>query len=169
MSVADTSVSGNEPEETLDLGHAGRSGRNTAAPRSPRRRAREFAVQGIYQALLSGHDATNVLSHLQQMEGYKRADAALLSVLVQGVLSGRSALQAQIEPLLNNRNFAELAPVEAAVLLLGAYELVYMHETPRRVVLNECVELTKTFGGTGGHRYVNGVLDKLSAKLRAEV
>jgi N utilization substance protein B len=65
-----------------------------------------------------------------------------------------------------DRPFAELSPVEAAILLAGAYELANYPQTPYRVIINEAIELTKGFGGTDGHKYVNGVLDKLAAKLR---
>ena len=61
----------------------------------------------------------------------------------------------------------ELSPVEFSVLLLGAYELTHHPEVPYRVVINEAVELAKTFGGSDGHKFVNGVLDKLAAQVRA--
>ena len=61
----------------------------------------------------------------------------------------------------------ELSPVEHAILLIGAYELVHRPEVPRRVVINEAIEIAKSFGGTDGYKYVNGVLDRLAAKVRA--
>ena len=85
------------------------------------------------------------------------------------MLAQNLALQEHLQPCLD-RPFAELSPVESGILLLGAYELINDPQTPYRVIINEAIELTKKFGGTDGHKYVNGVLDKLAASLRtAEV
>ena len=86
--------------------------------------------------------------------------------MLRGALSRHDELEALIAPHLD-RPMDELSPVEFAVLLLGAFELAQHLEVPYKVVINEAVELAKTFGGTDGHKFVNGVLDKLAPQLRA--
>ena len=135
------------------------------ATKSPRRRAREFALQGLYQWRLSGNDEAAIEAHLREAEEFNKVDSAFFTGLLRGVLIQESELQAQLQAFLD-RPFGELSPVEASVLLAGAYELVNYPETPYRVIINEAIELAKGFGGTDGHKYVNGVLDKLAAKLR---
>ena len=135
------------------------------ATKSPRRRAREFALQGLYQWRLSGNDEAAIEAHLREAEEFNKVDRAFFTGLLRGVLIQESELQAQLQAFLD-RPFGELSPVEASVLLAGAYELVNYPETPYRVIINEVIELAKGFGGTDGHKYVNGVLDKLAAKLR---
>ena len=87
-----------------------------------------------------------------------------LSGLLRGVLANAAELEKQIQPYLD-RPFKELSPVEIAILLLSTHELVSHPEMPYRAVINEAVELAKTYGGTDGHKYVNGVLDKLAAQV----
>jgi N utilization substance protein B len=137
--------------------------------KSPRRRARELALQGLYQWRVGGADAADIEAHLPDLEGYKKADSTLCQTLVRGVLAQRSALAEHLVGDLD-RPFDELSPIEAVILLMATYELIHFPETPYRVILNEAIELAKIFGGEDGHRYVNGVLDKVAARLRrAEV
>ncbi len=139
---------------------------NTATARkSPRRRAREYAVQGIYQHLLSGGEAERIRLDLREDAHFGKADGPLCDALLRGTLAARERLDTLLAPHLD-RPVVELSPVEHAILLLGAYELGELHDTPFRVIINEGIELAKTFGGTDGHRYVNGVLDKLARGLR---
>lgn len=143
------------------------------ANRSPRRRARELAVQGLYEWRVGGQEFSSIQAHLAEHEGFKdefkRADRALFETLLRGTLQTRDELLGLIAPHID-RPIDELSPIEASVLLLGTYELAHQPETPYRVIINEAIELAKTFGGTDGHKYVNGVLDKLAPKLRgAEV
>ena len=133
--------------------------------KSPRRRAREFALQGLYQWLIGGNDEAAIEAHLADSEGFDKADREFFVGLLRGVLAQQTALQGELQAHLD-RPFSELSPVEASVLLAGAYELANCPQTPYRVIINEAIELTKGFGGTDGHKYVNGVLDKLAAKLR---
>ncbi len=134
---------------------------------SARHRAREFALQGLYQWQLSGNDASDIGKHMAEVSGFDKADTALFTKLLHGAIKHAATLQTQIEPLLD-RPLAELSPIERSILLLAAFELREQIETPYRVILNEAVELAKTYGGTDGHKYVNGVLDKLAANLRAD-
>lgn len=133
--------------------------------KSPRRRAREFALQGLYQWRIGGADEAAIEAHVQEIAGFDKADRNFYQALLRGVLKARADLVAAIEPCLD-RKFDELSPIEASILLLGGYELEAHPETPYRVIINEAIELAKSYGGTDGHKYVNGVLDKLAAKLR---
>jgi N utilization substance protein B len=135
--------------------------------RSPRRRAREFALQGLYQWQLSGADAGQVVRDLAELEGYAAADSAFLEAELAGVIGAADALQARLEPLAD-RKWAEVSPVEKAILLIGAWELTHAPEVPYRVAINEAIELAKRYGGTDGHKYVNGILDKVAAAVRPE-
>ncbi|HRD35805.1 MAG TPA: transcription antitermination factor NusB [Rhodocyclaceae bacterium] len=134
--------------------------------KAARRRAREFALQGIYQWLLSNNSATSIEAHFAQVSGFDKADRELFIELLRGCINNRDALQAGFAPFLS-RGVDELSPVEHAILLLSAHELEHRPETPYRVIINEAIELAKAYGGTDGHRFVNGVLDKLAARLRA--
>ncbi|WP_423682016.1 MULTISPECIES: transcription antitermination factor NusB [unclassified Undibacterium] len=138
---------------------------NPNKSRSPRHRAREFALQGLYQWLLNNEDSGVIDAHIRQAHGFDKADREHFDALLHGSINNSIALREDFAPLID-RPVAELSPIEHAVLLIGAYELKNHIEIPYRVVINEAVELTKSFGGLDGHKYVNGVLDKLAAKLR---
>ncbi|MXS86289.1 transcription antitermination factor NusB [Nitrosomonas sp. HPC101] len=131
-----------------------------------RRLSRELALQGIYQWRLAGGNARDIDLQLQQVNFYSRADGSYFSDLLQGVLEHIHTLEAQIQPHLD-RQLSELSPVECSILLIGTYEMVHHLEIPCRAIINEAIELAKSYGGTDGHKYVNGVLDKLAIQLRA--
>ncbi|MES2150285.1 MAG: transcription antitermination factor NusB [Pseudomonadota bacterium] len=140
---------------------------NPSKNRTPRHRAREFALQGLYQWLLNNEDATTVVNNIRAAHGFEKADADHFAALLYGAIKDSVALREAFAPLID-RSVAELSPIEHGVLLIGAYELKYNLDIPYRVVINEAVELTKSFGGIDGHKYVNGVLDKLAPKLRGD-
>ena len=133
--------------------------------KSARRRSRELATQGRYQWLLSAAPAGEIDAQIRTVQGFDKADQAHFDALLHGVIRDADALTAQIEPCLD-RPVVELSPVERAVLLVATFELTHHVEIPYRVVINEAVELAKTFGGVDGYKYVNGVLDKVAAKIR---
>jgi len=133
---------------------------------TPRRRARELVLQGLYQRQLSNNAADAVRVDLAASQGYLRADQAYFGELWDGVTRENDALMSALSPHLD-RKPAELSPIERAILVIGAWELAHRIEIPYKVVINEAVEIAKSFGGTDGHRYVNGVLDKLAARIRA--
>lgn len=135
-------------------------------PKNRRHLSRELALQGIYQWRLAGGNARDIDLQLRQVNFFKKADDAYFSDLLQGVLKQVTALEEQIQPRLD-RQLAELSPVEYSILLLGTYEIVHHPEIPSRVIINEAIELAKSYGGTDGHKYVNGVLDRLAGQLRA--
>jgi N utilization substance protein B len=137
------------------------------APRSARRRAREFVLQGLYQWRVGGADEAAIEAYAPEMEGFEKADRDFFTSTLRGVITQNEALATQIKAHID-RPFNELSPVEACILLMGAFELANHPETPYRVVINEAIELTKAFGGTDGHKYVNGVLDKVAAVVRPD-
>jgi N utilization substance protein B len=148
-----------------DAGRPARAGN----PRSARRRAREAALQGLYQWLVGGQDLAAIEGHFMEHEEFAdieaRTDMRHYREVLQGCIEQAEALRGRFAPFLD-RPVAELSPVEHGILLIGAYELMHRAEIPYRVVINEAVELAKSFGGTEGFRYVNGVLDKLAQQLR---
>ena len=137
-----------------------------APHKSPRHRARELALQGIYQWRVTAGEYAVIEKQIQSEKNLGRYDKPLFSKLLRGTLAQHADLEALLAAHLD-RPLAELSPVEYAVLLLGTFELSQHLEVPYKVVINEAVELAKTFGGTDGHKYVNGVLDKLAPKVRA--
>jgi N utilization substance protein B len=140
---------------------------NPSKSRTPRHRAREFALQGLYQWLLNNEPASAVVNHIRNAHGFDKADGEYFAELLNGTIAQSVELRELIVPTVD-RPIGELSPIEHAVLLLGAWELQNKIEIPYRVVINEAVELTKSFGGAEGHKYVNGVLDRLAGKLRAD-
>jgi len=134
--------------------------------RGGRRRARELALQGLYQWLIAGTPPPTIRQQLGETSGFAKCDRAFLDALWSGVTGDFDALIASVRPFLD-RPPAQLSPIEKAVLAIGAWELARCPETPYRVAINEAVELAKAYGGTDGFRYVNGVLDKLALATRA--
>jgi len=139
--------------------------------RTARRRAREYALQGVYQWLVGGSDGAAVEGDLIDREGLpaleKKSDLTHLREVMHGAIEHADDLRKEFTPFLD-RTLAQLSPIEHACLLIGTYELKCRTEIPYRVVINEAVELAKSFGGTEGFRYINGVLDKVASKLRPE-
>ena len=142
------------------------TGVKKAADKSARTRAREFAMQALYQHLVGRNEADSIDAFTRDLVGFNKADSAHYDALLHGCISDAKALDAGIVPLLD-RPMAEISPVEHAVLWIGSYEFKNCLDVPYRVVINECIELAKAFGGTDGHKYVNGVLHKMAPSLRA--
>ena len=136
-----------------------------ASARAARTRARGFALQALYQVMVGGNPADEVDLFTRDLSGFNKADAVHFDALLHGCAEHATALDALILPMLD-RKLTELSPIEHAVLWIGAYELQYCIDIPWRVVLNECIDLAKEFGGTDGHKYVNAVLEGLAPQLR---
>jgi N utilization substance protein B len=136
-----------------------------AKPKSARRRSRELALQMLYGWLVNPADADSVKREGRLDPEFRKLDAALFDRIVDGVIADAEPLRARLAAHLD-RPTAELSPVEHAILLIGAQELSAHPETPYKVIINEAIDLAKSFGGTDGHKYVNGVLDRLAAELR---
>lgn len=133
--------------------------------KTSRRRSREFALQGLYQWQLAGTDPATIARELGEAKGFDKIDAGYFKALLEGAVTSAPQLEREIEPHLD-RKLEHLSPVERGILLLAAYELAHRPEVPYRVVINEAVEIAKAYGGTDGWKFVNGVLDKLAARLR---
>jgi N utilization substance protein B len=134
--------------------------------KSSRRRSREFALQGLYQWQLAGTDPLTIAEQLSDADDFNKIDNEYFKLLLTGAVAGAADMEQLIAPLLD-RAYKSMSPVERGILLLAGYEFKSHPEVPYRVIINEAIELAKSFGGTDGHKYVNGVLDKMAAQLRA--
>ena len=159
----------NAPQKTATKTAAKTAGRRGGAPKSARRRSREAALQGLYQWLLTGEEIGAIVALGREQEGYAKLDLKHYDTLLAGCVQEASDLDAILSRHVD-RKTTELSPIEHAILMIGAYELKHCVDIPYRVAINEAVELAKSFGGTDGHKYVNGVLDRAAGDLRpAEV
>ena len=142
-----------------------RSPARRSGPKSARRRARELALQGLYEWLLSKGEARTIADHMREQDDFEKCDTAHFDRLLAGCIEEAG----EIDEVLTHhvdRKTAHLSPIEHGVLMIGTYELRHCIEIPYKVAINEAVELAKSYGGTDGHKYVNGVLDKAAAELR---
>ena len=138
-----------------------------AGDKSARTRAREFALQALYQHLVGRNSAADIDSFTRDLIGFHKADAAHFDALLHGCIREGEQLDALITPHID-RKLTEVSPIEHGVLWIGAYELRHCMDVPWRVAINECIELAKAFGGTDGYKWVNGVLNQLAPQLRAQ-
>lgn len=130
-----------------------------------RRSARSFALQALYQWHMSGNSVTEIELQFRMDNDMSGTDLPLFSELLHGVPANAAELDKAYEPFLD-RNLDDLDPIERAVLRIGSFELIHRIVVPYKVVINESVDLAKTFGATESHKYVNGILDKLAARVR---
>ena len=165
MSAGETS----EPARTTKPSGRTAAGARKASAKSARTRAREFALQALYQHLVGRNDAAAIDVFTRDLSGFHKADSAHYDALLHGCVREAAELDALVTPLLD-RKLEEISPIERAVMWIGVYEFRHAADVPWRVVINECIELAKEFGGTDGHKYVNAVLNGLAPALRpAEV
>jgi len=132
---------------------------------SMRRKARRYAVQGIYQWHLSGNPIKDIELQFLESINAKKVDIEYFQEILINTLTNVTEIDELLKPILD-RDFEEVNPVELSVLRLASYELMSRLDVPYKVVINEALELTKTFGASEGHKFVNGILDKLSRQLR---
>ncbi len=132
-------------------------------PPSGRRRAREAALQGLYEWLVSAPKPASSMPTCASRKASARCDTVHFDALLHGCIGEAAVLDAVLAKHVD-RKTTELSPVEHGVLMIGAYELKHCIDVPYKVAINEAVELAKSFGGTDGHKYVNGVLDKAAAR-----
>lgn len=130
-----------------------------------RSRARSYAVQALYQWQVTGQDVADIVSQFLAEQDPRKFEVSYFRDLVQGIPGQLSRLDRALQPYLD-RPIEQVDLVERAILRLAAYEFSHHPEVPYRVVINESVELAKTFGAEQGHRYINGVLDKVARVLR---
>lgn len=134
--------------------------------KSARYRSREFALQGLYRWLLAKPEAVEIARDIELYRGFDKCDPQYFRDLLDGAINHAAAIEEKLAPCVD-RPLEKVSPIERAILLIAGCEFLRHPEVPYRVVINEAVELAKAFGGTDGHKYVNGVLDKLAATLRA--
>ena len=164
-SQAKNAASGKRPPRQIRTGVTS-TGARKAGSKSVRSRAREFALQALYQHLVGKNDADSIDIFTRDLAGFSKADTAHYDTLMHGCIEQATDLDELILPFLD-RPLAEISPIEHSVMWIGAYEFKHCLDVPWRVVINECIELAKEFGGTDGHKYVNGVLNGLASELRA--
>jgi len=132
-----------------------------------RSQARHHAVQAIYQWQMTGQDIKDIHNQFLSEQDVASFDVEYFAELLTGVPTNLSGLD-DLLGLYLDRSVESVDPVERAILRLGTFELEYRLEVPYRVVINEGVELAKVFGAEQGHKYVNGVLDKIARKVRSD-
>ena len=132
-----------------------------------RRKARQMAMQALYQWEMSSSSLVGIEREFCEDNDMKKVDVDYFSELLHQVPAMKTELDDLLKPLLD-RDMSELTPVELTILRLSGYELLKRHDVPYRVIINEGVELAKTFGATDGHKYVNGILDRLAREIRLE-
>ena len=131
-----------------------------------RSRARRLAMQAIFEWQMTANNPQDIIDQTRHDQSMKKVDDDYFAELVNQVSSKVKELDAHISPLLD-RDLDEIDLVEKAILRLGTYELEHRMDVPFKVVINEAVELAKTFGAEQGHRFVNGIMDKLAENLRS--
>jgi transcription antitermination protein NusB len=134
--------------------------------KSARRCAREIALQGLYEWLIAKTEVTSIEAHMSEQEHFSRCDRLHLKALLHGCIDQFETINGHLGQYID-RQTNQLSPIEHGVLMIGVYELEHCLDIPYKVVINEAVELAKNFGGTDGHKYVNGVLDKAAIQLRS--
>lgn len=131
-----------------------------------RRRARRAALQGLYQWQATGQPAEEIIAQFDEEKVSANVDRDYFRRVVRGVIHNVESLDAALAPFLY-RPLGQVDPVERAVLRLAAFELSHCDDVPWRVIIDESVELARAFGAEQGHRFVNGVLDRLAPSIRA--
>lgn len=134
---------------------------------SPRRKARELAVQAVYSWQLSQNAVADVELHFITENAKRRFDTAYFQLLFRGVITSLSEIDSAISPHVD-RPFAEVDHVEKAVMRVAIFELTHCQDVPYKVVINEAIELAKAFAADDSHKFVNGVLDKAVKLIRSE-
>jgi len=136
-------------------------------PSQNRRKSRELVLKATYRIMMNEGDLKQVFLDMKGDPEYDKADEKYFKQLLNGVVDHQNALDKQIATFID-RELNELSPIEHVVLRISSYELIFDQTIPYRVAINEGVELAKTFGGADGHKYINGVLDKVAASARPE-
>lgn len=134
---------------------------------NPRSKAREYAIQALYQWILTGHDAVQIDAQFVNEHDMEKTDIHYFQEVLHQVIDHKPSLTDLTRDYLT-RAFDSVDPVEQAILLLGCYELQYRPDIPYKVIINEAVELGKTFGAEDGHKFINGILDRVAASVRAD-
>jgi transcription antitermination protein NusB len=132
-----------------------------------RRKSRELVLKAVYRGMINAGDIKQILSDAKEDPEYNKADEAYFKHLLEGVTGKINELDQEISNFID-RKIEELSPVEHAILRISSFELMFDLSIPYRVAINEGVELAKLYGGVDGHKYINGVLDKVAASARPQ-
>ncbi|MGZ8257871.1 MAG: transcription antitermination factor NusB [Methylotenera sp.] len=152
-------------EKDANKKYSGKKGSAKKNTGQNRRKSRELALKAVYRGMLNRSELGPIFRDMAEDPEYKKADEAYFKQLLEGVTTHIDELDAKLANFID-RPIAELSPVEHAILRISGCELMFDLSIPYRVVINEGVELAKLYGGTDGHKYINGVLDKLAADVR---
>jgi len=132
-----------------------------------RRKSRELVLKAVYSGMINAGELKQVFLDMKDDPDYMKADEEYFKALLQGVTGKMHDLDQQISVFID-RKIGELSPVEHAILRIASFELMFDSSIPYRVAINEGVELAKLYGGADGHKYINGVLDKVAAAARPQ-
>lgn len=154
----------------VDKEAAGKRARSSGSAKKAgsknRRKSRELVLKAVYRGMLNESELSQIFRDMTDDPDYNKADETYFRQLLQSVTANLVAIDGKLADFID-RPIAELSPVEHAILRIAGCELMFDSSIPYRVVINEGVELAKLFGGTDGHKYINGVLDKFAADVRA--
>lgn len=169
-SAASTSVTSLVSEQSLASNDVESSSQKKSAARKGsgqnRRKSRELVLKAVYRGMLNQSALGSIFRDMVEDPDYKKADEAYFKQLLEAVTANVEELDKHLANFID-RPIAELSPVEHAILRISGCELMFDMSIPYRVVINEGVELAKLYGGTDGHKYINGVLDKIALDVRA--
>ena len=130
-----------------------------------RRKSRELVMKSIYRGLINQIDINQIKKDIQEDPDYIRADQELYEEMLLGVFGNIDSLKKEIESYID-RSYAELSPIELSIIYFSLYELKYSVSVPYKVVINEAVEIAKTYGGADGYKYINGILNQAARANR---
>jgi N utilization substance protein B len=133
---------------------------------SNRRKSRELVMKSIYRGLVNQIDTNQIKKDIQEDPDYIRADQDLYEEMLLGVFKNIDSLKQEIESYID-RSYEELSPIELSIIYFSLYELKYSVSVPYKVVINEAVEIAKTYGGADGYKYINGILNQAAIANRS--
>tara|TARA_B100000768_G_C11184696_1_gene334508 strand:+ start:149 stop:610 length:462 start_codon:yes stop_codon:yes gene_type:complete len=132
---------------------------------SNRRKSRELVMKSIYRGLINQIDINQIKKDIQEDPDYIRADQGLYEEMLLGVFKNIDSLKQEIESYID-RSYEELSPIELSIIYFSLYELKYSVSVPYKVVINEAVEIAKTYGGADGYKFINGILNQAAIANR---
>ena len=130
-----------------------------------RRKSRELVMKSVYRGLVNQIDITQIKKDIQDDPDFIRADQDLYEEILSGVFKNIDSLKQEIESYID-RSYEELSPIELSIIYFSLYELKYSVSVPYKVVINEAVEIAKTYGGADGYKYINGILNQAAKANR---
>ena len=130
-----------------------------------RRKSRELVMKSVYRGLVNQIDITQIKKDIQDDPDFIRADQDLYEEILSGVFKNIDSLKQEIESYID-RSYEELSPIELSIIYFSLYELKYSMSVPYKVVINEAVEISKTYGGADGYKYINGILNQAAKANR---